>query len=79
LGKDHSLTMIHVCNPLKIRGLLPSNFVHKTSFTQKITASERAAEVFQDHATMFGQIELPDAVAEHVVDEPRGQIEQELA
>ena len=40
--------------------------------------AEGAAEVLQDHAAMRGQIELLDPVAEHVVDEPRGELEQKL-
>ena len=42
--KAHSLAMVDVCNLLQIKGLLPSNVVHKTGFPQKITASERGNE-----------------------------------
>ena len=41
--------------------------------------AERPAEVLQDHAAMRGHVELLGMVAEHVVDEPRGQVEEELA
>ena len=35
--------------------------------------------MFQNHAAMFGHIEFFGPIAEHVVDEPRGQFQQELA
>ena len=41
--------------------------------------TEGAAEVLQDHAAMLRQVELRGPVAEHVVDETRGQIQEELA
>jgi hypothetical protein len=41
--------------------------------------AESPAEVLQDHAAMVGQIELLDSVAQHVVDEPRGEVQEELA
>ena len=41
--------------------------------------AERAAEVLQDLAAMRGHVELRGVVAEHVVDEPRGEVEEELA
>src|SRR5208283_1549185 len=40
---------------------------------------QRSAEMFQNHAAMFGHIEFFGPIAEHVVDEPRGQFQQELA
>ena len=40
--------------------------------------AEGAAEVLQDHAAMLGQIELSSPVAKLVVDEPRGEFQQEL-
>jgi len=40
--------------------------------------AERAAEAFQHLAAVCGHVELGGAVAEHVVDEPRGEIEEEL-
>ena len=45
----------------------------------QLVDAERAAEVLQDHAAMLGHVELRGAVAEHVVDEPRGEVEEELA
>ena len=41
--------------------------------------AERAAEVLQDLAAMAGQVEPRGEVVEHVVDEPRGEVQQELA
>ena len=41
--------------------------------------AERAAEQLQDLATMHGHVELPGVVVEHVVDEPRGEFQEELA
>ena len=41
--------------------------------------TEGAAEMFQNHAAMFGHIEFFGPIAEHVVDKPRGQFQQELA
>jgi hypothetical protein len=41
--------------------------------------AERAAEMLQDLATMRRQVELGDLIAEHVRDEPGGQVEEELA
>ena len=45
----------------------------------QLVDAEGAAEVLQDHAAMLGQVELRGPVAEHVVDEPRGQVQEELA
>ena len=39
--------------------------------------AERAAEVLQDLAAMLGHVELADAIAEHVVDEPGGEVEED--
>jgi hypothetical protein len=41
--------------------------------------AKRAAEEFQDLAPVRGHVELPGVVVEHVVDEPRGEFEEELA
>ena len=41
--------------------------------------AKRAAEEFQDLAAVLGHVELPGVVVEHVVDEPRGEVEEELA
>ena len=41
--------------------------------------AEGAAEVLQDLAAMRGHVELRGEVVEHVVDEPRGEVEEELA
>ena len=35
--------------------------------------------MFQNHAAMFGHNEFRGTIAEHVVGEPRGQVQQELA
>lgn len=40
--------------------------------------AERAAEQFQDLATMHGHVELPGVVVEHVVHKPRGEFQEEL-
>ena len=34
--------------------------------------AERAAEMFQDLATVLGHVELPDVIVKHVIDKPRG-------
>ena len=41
--------------------------------------AERAAEQFQDLATMHGHVELPGVVVEHVVHKARGEFQEELA
>ena len=41
--------------------------------------AEGAAEVLQDHAAMLSQVELRGPVAEQVVDEAGGEVEEELA
>jgi hypothetical protein len=41
--------------------------------------AQRAAEALQDRAAMRGEVERSGVVAEHVVDEPRGQFQEELA
>ena len=41
--------------------------------------AERAAEMFQNLAAMLRHVQFSDPIAEHVVDEPRGQLQQELA
>ncbi len=40
--------------------------------------AERAAEVLQDLTAMRGHVEMGGVVAEHVVDDPRGEVEEEL-
>jgi hypothetical protein len=45
----------------------------------RLADAERSAEVLQDLAAMRRQVELGDSIAEHVMDEPRGQVEEELA
>jgi hypothetical protein len=40
--------------------------------------AERAAEMFQNQATMFRHVEFADTIAEPLVDEPRGHLQQEL-
>ena len=40
--------------------------------------AEYAAEILEDLSAMLGHIELFGTVAEHVIDEPRGQVQQEL-
>jgi len=44
----------------------------------KFIDAERAAEVFEHLATMSGHVESRGEVVEHVVDEPGGEIEEEL-
>ena len=41
--------------------------------------TEGAAEVVQNLATVLGQIELAGPIAEEIVDEPRGEVQQEFA
>src|SRR5512142_997300 len=41
--------------------------------------AERAAEVLQDRAAVRGHVKPPGMVVEHVVDEPRGKVQEELA
>ena len=45
----------------------------------QLVHTEGAAEVLQDHAAMLRQIEFRGAVAEQVVDETRGQVQEEVA
>ena len=45
----------------------------------QLVDAERAAEAVQDHAAVRGHVELGGPVAEHVVDEPGGEVQQELA
>ena len=40
--------------------------------------AKRAAEEAQDLAPVLGHVESPGVVVEHVVDEPRGEVEEEL-
>ena len=45
----------------------------------QLVDAERAAEVLQDFVTVRGHVEGRGMVVEHVVDEPRGEVEEELA
>jgi hypothetical protein len=45
----------------------------------QLVDAERAAEALQDHATVRRHVELGGPGAEHVVDEPGGEVEEELA
>jgi hypothetical protein len=45
----------------------------------QLVDAQRAAETVQDLAAVRGHVELAGAVAEHVVDEPGGEVQEELA
>ena len=45
----------------------------------QLVDAERAAETVQHLAAVLGHVEFPGAIAEHVVDEPGGEVQEELA